>query len=224
MSAASKLRFAVEDGDEVSALFLRPVKARWLLVLAHGAGAGMSHSFLETLASELAAAGVATFRYQFPYMEKRRRIPDAPAVLTASVRAAVRTATITAPDLPLLAGGKSFGGRMTSFAAAQQPLENVRGLVFFGFPLHPPKRPGTARADHLINVSVPMLFLQGSRDQLAKLDLLRPICASLGSRVTLHVVPTADHSFHVLKGAGKTDRNVLRELAQALGSWAERTC
>jgi len=223
MSAASKLRFAVEDGGEVSALFLRPVQARWLLVLAHGAGAGMSHSFLETLASELGAAGVATFRYQFPYMEKRRRIPDAPAVLTASVRAAVRTATITAPDLPLLAGGKSFGGRMTSFAAAQQPLENVRGLVFFGFPLHPPKRPGTARADHLINVSVPMLFLQGSRDQLAKLDLLRPICANLGSRVTLHVVPTADHSFHVLKGAGKSDGDVMRELAEALGSWAART-
>jgi uncharacterized protein len=224
MDAPSDLRFAVQDAGEVSALFLRPVKARWLLVLAHGAGAGMSHSFLETLASELAAAGVATFRYQFPYMEERRRFPDAPAVLTASVRAAVHAAAMRAPDLPLLAGGKSFGGRMTSLAASQQPLENVRGLVFFGFPLHPPKRPATARADHLMSVTVPMLFLQGARDQLASLDLLRPICASLGSRATLHVVPTADHSFHVLKGAGKTDRIVLRELAQALGSWAEKTC
>jgi predicted alpha/beta-hydrolase family hydrolase len=224
MVAASDLRFAVQHAGEVSALFLRPVKARSLLVLAHGAGAGMNHSFLETLASELASAGVATFRYQFPYMEGRRRFPDAPTVLTAAVRAAVHTAAMTAPDLPLLAGGKSFGGRMTSLAAAQQPLENVRGLVFFGFPLHPPKRPATLRADHLMSVTVPMLFLQGTRDQFANLDLLRPICASLGSRATLHVVQTADHSFHVLKGAGKTDRNVLRELAQALGSWAERTC
>jgi predicted alpha/beta-hydrolase family hydrolase len=223
MSAASDLRFAVENAGEVSALFVRPPQAQWLLVLAHGAGAGMRHPFLETLARELATAGVATFRYQFPYMEQRRRVPDTPALLTATVKAAVRAAAESAPGLPLLGGGKSMGGRMTSQAAAEQPLEGVRGLVFFGFPLHPPGRPGTKRADHLTRVSVPMLFLQGTRDQFADLNVLRPICTQLGSRATLHAIETADHSFHMLKGSGKTDADVLRELARTAASWAQTT-
>jgi uncharacterized protein len=221
MATVEDLRFAVEDRDEVSALLLRPAKARWLLVLAHGAGAGMSHPFMAKLADELAGVGVATLRYQFPYMEERRRVPDAPAVLTATVAAAVRTAANAAPGLPLLAGGKSMGGRMTSQAAAEHPLDGVRGLVFFGFPLHPPGRPGTKRADHLAKVTAPMLFLQGTRDTFADLKLLRPVCAKLGSRATLHIIETADHSFHVLKGSGRTDTEVLRELAETAASWAD---
>lgn len=217
------MRFAVENAGEVSALFVRPPKAHQLLVLAHGAGAGMNHPFLGTLVRELAAVGVATFRYQFPYIEQRRRIPDTPAVLTATVRAAVRAAAEAAPGMPLLVGGKSMGGRMTSLAASEQPLDGVQGLVFFGFPLHPPNRPGTKRADHLTRVNVPMLFLQGTRDQFADLNLLRPVCTKLGARVELHVVETADHSFHVRKNSGKTDADVLRTLAQAVATWAQRT-
>jgi uncharacterized protein len=221
MAAGEQLRFAVEGGGEVSALLLRPVKARWLLALAHGAGAGMSHPFMGSLAGELASVGVATLRYQFPYMEGRRRVPDAPAVLTATVRAAVRAAAEAAPGLPLLAGGKSMGGRMTSQAAAERPLDGVRGLVFFGFPLHPPNKPGTKRADHLVNVTAPMLFLQGTRDTFAELPLLRPVCAKLGTRGTLRVIETADHSFHVLKSSGRTDTEVLRELAETVVRWAD---
>jgi predicted alpha/beta-hydrolase family hydrolase len=221
MAAIERLRFGVEGGGEVSALLSRPAKARQLLVLAHGAGAGMSHPFMEMLASELAGVGVATLRYQFPYMEERRRVPDAPAVLMATVVAAVRAAAEAAPGLPLLAGGKSMGGRMTSQAAAQHPLDGVRGLVFFGFPLHPPKQQGTKRADHLAKVTIPMLFLQGTRDTFADLKLLRPVCAKLGSRATLHVIETADHSFHVLKSSGRKDAEVLRELAETTVSWAE---
>jgi predicted alpha/beta-hydrolase family hydrolase len=222
MADSEHLRFAVDGASEVSALFSRPSKAHHLLVLAHGAGAGMSHPFMENLAGELASARIAAFRYQFPYMEERRRVPDAPAVLTATVVAAVRAAAKAAPDLPLLAGGKSMGGRMTSQAAAQRPLDGVRGLMFFGFPLHPPKRPSTKRADHLTKVTVPMLFLQGTRDELAELDLLRPICAKLGSLATLSVIETADHSFHVLKRSGTSDTAVLQQLAQTVASWAEQ--
>jgi uncharacterized protein len=221
MAASKQLRFGVEGGGEVSALLMRPATARRLLVLAHGAGAGMSHPFMEMLAGELAGVGVATLRYQFPYMEERRRVPDAPAVLTATVVAAVRAASEAAPGLPLLAGGKSMGGRMTSQAAAQRPLNGVRGLVFFGFPLHPPDRPGTKRADHLEKVTIPMLFLQGTRDTFADLKLLRPVCAKIGSRATLHVIETADHSFHVLKSSGRNDAEVLRELVETTASWAE---
>ena len=169
------------------------------------AGAGMRHTFMERLAHELAASEVATFRYQFPYMEQHRGRPDPPAVLTATVRAAIATAADAAPDLPLLAGGKSLGGRMTSHALSEPPptgmadaTRRVRGLIFFGFPLHPPGRPGTQRAEHLDRVEVPMLFLQGTRDTLADLALLRPLCAKLTPRATLHIVDTADHSFHVL--------------------------
>src|SRR5438445_9804705 len=215
MGTVEDLRFGVEGGaGELSALLMRPAKARWILALAHGAGAGMSHPFMAKLAEELAGLGVATLRYQFPYMEERRRVPDAPTVLTATVVAAVRTAAEAAPGLPLLAGGKSMGGRMTSQAAAQHPLDGVQGVVFFGFPLHPPKQPGTKRADHLAKVTVPMLFLQGTRDELADLKLLRPVCAKLGTRATLHIVETADHSFHLLKSSGRSDAEVLRELAE----------
>jgi predicted alpha/beta-hydrolase family hydrolase len=221
MGAGEQLRFGVDGGVEVSALLSMPAKARRLLVLAHGAGAGMHHPFMEMLAGELASVGVATFRYQFPYMEERRRIPDSPAVLTAAVVAAVRAAAEAAPGLPLLAGGKSMGGRMTSQAAAEHPLDGVRGLVFFGFPLHPPNRPGTKRADHLARVTMPMLFLQGTRDTLADLKLLRPLCVKLGPRATLHIIETADHSFHGLKRSGRSDAEVLRELAETAASWAE---
>jgi predicted alpha/beta-hydrolase family hydrolase len=217
------LKITVPDIGEVSGLWLCPARARWLLVLAHGAGAGMSHPFLGKLAVELASVEVATFRYQFPYMEQRRRVPDTPPVLKSAVRAAVRAATETAPELPILAGGKSMGGRMTSQGAADHPpeFEKVHGLVFFGFPLHPPGNPSTKRAQHLAQVQMPMLFLQGTRDQFADLKLLRPICASLGARATLHEIETADHSFHVLKSSGKTDAEVMRELAQSVRSWAD---
>ena len=222
MATGDKQRFAVPGNGEVSALLVHPPTARWLLVLGHGAGAGMAHPFLEKLARELAEVGVATLRYQFPYMEERRRIPDKPDLLAATVAAAVRAASETAPKLPLLAGGKSMGGRMTSQAAAKGLLTSVKGLVFFGFPLHPPNRPGTKRAEHLAKVSVPMLFLQGTRDTLADLTLLRPVCEKLGSRGTLHIIPEADHSFHVLKKSGKTDEEVMKELAQTTASWADK--
>ena len=215
-------RISVPGAGEVSALLLRPPNARWMLALAHGAGAGMSHPFMEALAKELAHAGVATLRYQFPYMERRRGAPDSPSVSTATVAAAVQVARDVGPDLPMLAGGKSFGGRMTSTAAAEGKLEDgIRGLVFFGFPLHPPKKPATKRADHLEKVKLPMLFLQGTRDELADLTLLSPICEKLGARATLHVIASADHSFHVLKKSGKTDEAVLRELAETTAAWAK---
>ena len=222
MASGDKFRFAVQSNGEVSALLVRPATARWLLVLGHGAGAGMNHTFMEKLAAELANAGIATLRYQFPYMEGRRRVPDKPAVLLSTVAAAMRLAQETAPELPLLAGGKSMGGRMTSQAAAENLLDSVKGLVFFGFPLHPPNRPATKRADHLAKVSVPMLFLQGTRDTLADLTLLRPVCAKLGSSATLHIIPEADHSFHVLKRSGKTDAEVITELAQTTAAWATK--
>jgi len=176
---------------------------------------------MENLSEELSAVAIATFRYQFPYMEQHRRVPDSPALLTATVAAAVQAAKKAAPGLPLLAGGKSMGGRMTSQAAAQHPLDGAQGLIFFGFPLHPPNRPGTKRADHLAKVTIPMLFLQGTRDTFADLNLLRPICAKLGEHATLHIIESADHSFHVLKSSKKTDPDVLRELAETSVSWAE---
>jgi predicted alpha/beta-hydrolase family hydrolase len=221
MAENREMRIAVEGAGEVSALLLRPADARWMLVLAHGAGAGMSHAFMEALAEELAGVQVATLRYQFPYMEERRGAPDRPKVLMATVAAAARAAKEAAPGLPLVAGGKSMGGRMSSQAAADGLLDGVRGLVFFGFPLHPPKQPGTKRAEHLYKVPMPMLFLQGTRDALADLKLLRPICKELGPRATLRVVETADHSFHVLKKSGRSDEEVLRELATRTAEWAE---
>ncbi|MFY9731854.1 MAG: alpha/beta family hydrolase [Candidatus Acidiferrales bacterium] len=216
------MRFNVQGAGEVQAILLRPKNAECVMALAHGAGAGMNHPFMTALADKLANAGVATLRFQFPYMEQRRRVPDRPPVLTATVQAAVQAASKAVPDLPLFAGGKSLGGRMTSLAAAEGRLDGVRGLVFFGFPLHPPNRPGTKRAEHLREVKLPMLFLQGTRDALADLQLLRPICAELGTRATLQVIEGADHSFHVLKSSGKTDESVLEELAQNATAWTKR--
>jgi uncharacterized protein len=223
MDAVRNLQFSVLDTHEVSALLLVPTNAMCLLVMAHGAGAGMNHSFMEAMASALATDGVGSFRYQFPYMEQHRGVPDGQPVLTATVAAAVKTAAKCTPKLPLFAGGKSMGGRMTSLAAAENLLENIRGLIFFGFPLHPPKRPSVKRADHLKRVKLPMLFLQGTRDELADLTLLRPICEALKSQATLQVIEGADHSFHLLKRSGRTDAEVLAELSRTVKSWATLT-
>jgi len=208
----------VRVGD-VSGLLLRPDGARLLYVLAHGAGAGMRHPFLESIAQGLAERSIATLRYQFLYMERRARRPDPPAVAAATVRAAVAEAARVAPGLPLIAGGKSFGGRMTSTAQAEAPLPGVRGLVFFGFPLHPPGRPDDKRAEHLAQVRIPMLFLQGDRDEFADLKLLRPMVRQLGELATLHLVEGGDHSFHVLKRSGRTDVAVMAELVETIVAW-----
>jgi predicted alpha/beta-hydrolase family hydrolase len=221
------LRISDRIGD-VAALLQRPRGARWLLVLAHGAGAGMRHPFMEDLARELADVGVATLRYQFPYIQQGRSSPNPPAVLIATVRAALSLAKEVAPDLRLLAGGKSLGGRMTSQTMAERPgsgssdaLSRVRGLVFFGFPLHAPGKPSATRAAHLEQVKPPMLFFQGTRATLAELSRVRRLCAELGPRATLHVLETADHSFHVLKRSGATDADALRDLAKTTASWAD---
>ena len=223
MAASAELRIAVgERGGDVSGLLLRPDGARLLYVLAHGAGAGMRHPFLETVARLLGERGIGTLRYQFPHMERRASRPDPPAVAAAAVRAAVAEAARLAPGLLLVAGGKSFGGRMTSTAQAEEPLPGVRGLVFLGFPLHPPGQPGDARAEHLARVQIPMLFLQGTRDDFADLKLLTPLVQRLGARATLHLVEGGDHSFHVLKRSGRTDAEVLEELAAAVEQWATK--
>jgi len=208
----------VRVGD-VSGLLLRPDGARLLYVLAHGAGAGMRHPFLESIAQRLAERSVATLRYQFPYMERRARRPDPPAVAAATVRAAVIEAARVAPGLPLVAGGKSFGGRMTSTAQAEVPLAGVRGLVFLGFPLHAPGRPSDKRAEHLAQVRIPMLFLQADRDEFADLKLLKPVVKQLGERATLHLAEGGDHSFHVLKRSGRTDTEVMAELVETIVVW-----
>lgn len=206
----------------VSGILLRPPDAWAAYVLAHGAGAGMRHRFMESIAQSLAERGIATLRYQFPYVEAGARRPDPPGVLEATVRAAVAKARESTPDLPLIAGGKSLGGRMTSNAMARRPLEGVLGLVFLGFPLHPAKQPGVTRAEHLDRVESPMLFLQGTRDDLADLDLITSVCARLGPRTTLHVVDGADHSFAVLKRSGRSDGEVMEELALTITDWLHR--
>jgi len=217
MAASVELRIAVgERAGDVSGLLVRPDGARLLYLLAHWAGAGMRHPFLETVARQLDGRGIATLRYQFPYMERRASRPDPPAVAAATVRAAAAEAARVAPGLPLVAGGKSFGGRMTSTAQAEAPLPGVRGLVFLGFPLHPPGRPDDKRAEHLAQVRIPMLFLQGDRDEFADLKLLKPVVKRLGDRATLHLVEGGDHSFHVLKRSGRTDADVMGELVQAM--------
>jgi len=218
---AIERRLAVPGAGEVSALVLTPARPQAWYVFAHGAGAGMRHRFMEALAQRLAARGVATLRYQFPYAEQGGRRPDPEPLLLATVRAAVAAGREAAGGLPLLAGGKSLGGRMTSRAAAAAPLEGVRGLVFVGFPLHPAGQPGVARAEHLARVTVPMLFLQGTRDTLANLELLSPIVGQLGGRATLRVIEHADHGFHVLKRSGRGDEQVLDELAAAVAEWGE---
>ncbi len=203
----------------VSALFVRPERAHLLYLLAHGAGAGMHHPFLENVSAQLAQRGVATLRYQFPYMEAGRRRPDAPRALEETVCAAIGTASQIAPDLPLVAGGKSLGGRITSHIAASDPPAALRGVVFLGYPLHAPNRPDTKRAVHLKHIKVPTLFLQGTRDSLADLGLFRPIVRDLGDKATLHVVEGGDHSFKVLKRSGRTERQVTAEIADAIHDW-----
>ena len=203
----------------VSALLMKPEEAKALLVIAHGAGAGMRHRFMEDTAAKLAELGVATLRYQFPYMEKRIKRPDSESTLTDTVRAAVATAKKLAGDLPLFAGGKSMGGRMTSLAAAKQALDGVRGLIYFGFPLHAAGNPGAERGNHLSEIDLPMLFLQGSRDALADLKLLKPLCKKLGKNVELLVIDGGDHSFHMLKSSGKSDDEVLGAAVKKAAGW-----
>lgn len=206
-------------GTTVAALLLRPRDARALYVLAHGAGAGMRHPFLEGIAAALAERQVATLRYQFPYAELGKRRPDPPHVAQGTVRAAVAAARDVAAGLTLVAGGKSFGGRMTSQAQAEDPLPGVRGLALLGFPLHAAGRPDRARARHLADVALPMLFLQGTRDALAELALVQRVCDDLGERATLHVVDGGDHSFKVPRAAGRSEADVLGELAHAVAAW-----
>jgi predicted alpha/beta-hydrolase family hydrolase len=221
MSRATPVVIETPKGA-VSGLLIRPDNATLLYVLAHGAGAGMRHPFLESMAQRVAGRGIATLRYQFPYMERGEKRTDVPLVAEATVRAAVEAAQQAAPDLPLIAGGKSFGGRMTSQAQGAAPLAGVRGLVFLGFPLHAPGRPSDARAKHLDAVGIPMLFLQGTRDPLAELTLIQGVVERLGTRAALHVVEDGDHSFKVLKRAGRTDAEVMDGLAGAVDAWRGR--
>jgi len=209
----------IDDAEPVSGLLLAPADARAGYVLAHGAGAGMSHAFMAAVAEGLATRGIATLRYQFPYMQRGSRRPDPPRVAHAAVRAAVAEAAARLPGLPLFAGGKSFGGRMTSQAQALSPLPGVQGLVFLGFPLHPAGKPSDERATHLSEVAVPMLFLQGTRDELADLELLQPLVARLGARATLATFADADHSFHVPARTGRKDAQVLAELLDRASGW-----
>jgi predicted alpha/beta-hydrolase family hydrolase len=213
------LKIEVDADREVSALLDLPSKAEACLVLAHGAGAGMTHPFMQAVASELAERGIATLRYQFPYMEAGGRRPDAPKLAHATVRAAVAVAAREAKGLALFAGGKSFGGRMMSQAQALEPLAGVAGLVFFGFPLHPAGKPSAERGDHLANVKIPMLFLQGTRDTLAELGLLQPLVKGLGRRATLALAEGADHSFHVPAKSGRKDAEVRAELLDVAAAW-----
>jgi len=218
---AEPVMIAVDDTHRVSGLWLAPTRARAGYVLAHGAGAGMTHPFMAAVATELGERGIATLRYQFPYMEHRAKRPDPPALAQATVRAAVAEAGRQVPALPLVAGGKSFGGRMTSQAQAAAALPGVRGLAFLGFPLHPAGRPSDERAAHLSDVQVPMLFLQGTRDALADLALLRPVVGRLGQRATLRTFEEADHSFHVPARTGRKDTEVRAEMLDKLAEWVE---
>jgi predicted alpha/beta-hydrolase family hydrolase len=209
----------LDEEQKVDGLFLAAAEPQGCLVLAHGAGAGMTHPSMATVANELQSLGVSTLRYQFPYMQRGSKRTDAPPICHATVRAAVATASQLAPSLPLFAGGRSFGGRMTSQAQALQPLTNVRGLVFFAFPLHPAGKPSIERAKHLSEVSIPMLFIQGSNDDLASLDLLTPVIDQLGARAALKLLPDADHSFHVPARTGRRDPEVRAEALRAAIEW-----
>jgi uncharacterized protein len=222
LTAAPLKSVQIEVGaTRVSGLLLTPPQAEACFVVAHGAGAGMLHPFMAALAADLAARGIATLRYQFPYMEKRGRRPDPPAVCHATVRAAVVAAHALVPGLALVAGGKSFGGRMTSQAQAANPLPRVRGLAFLGFPLHPPKEPSDQRAEHLAKVEIPMLFLQGARDEFAQSSLLLPLIARLGDLATLCVLPDADHSLHVPARSAHTADQINATMQDALASWID---
>lgn len=220
MNASEHTFLATNSSGDVSALLLRPDDARALYVFGHGAGAGMRHAFMEGAASRLADRGIATFRYHFPYMEAGRKGPNHQPILLKTVRSAVAEAARLVPELPLLAGGKSMGGRMTSTAAAREALPGVLGIAFFGFPLHAPGKDSAERGAHLADVGLPMLFLQGTRDRLAKLDLLEPLLETVEPRPTLHVVDDADHGFHVPKRSGRTDDEVLDELCDVFARWA----
>jgi predicted alpha/beta-hydrolase family hydrolase len=219
---AKALKIAVSGDTQVSALLVAPAKPTACYVLAHGAGAGMTHPFMAAAATQLAARGIATLRYQFPYMEKGSKRPDSPKIAHATVRAAVAEARTQLPKLPLIAGGKSFGGRMTSQAQALAPLERVAGLAFLGFPLHPANKPSHERAVHLADVKIPMLFLQGTKDALADLTELKPVIAALGKRATLELLDEADHSFHVPARTGRKDADVLAEALDAFADWTAK--
>jgi uncharacterized protein len=217
-----KLRINIDAQRSVSALLLKPADPLGCFAFAHGAGAGMHHPFMDNVARALFDRRLATLRYQFPSMEARVRRPDSPAVAQATVRAAVAAVGRHCPNVILLAGGKSFGGRMTSQAQAATPLPNVAGLVFFGFPLHAAGKPSTERAPHLFKITIPMLFLQGGKDNLAELPLIRTVAEKLGARATLHVVGEADHSFHVPKRSGRTDTEVIIEMADVVVDWLRK--
>jgi uncharacterized protein len=218
-SNATPVSFAVDDARRVSGLLHAPHSACACYVLAHGAGAGMTHPFMASIADGLADRGIATLRYQFPYMEQGGGRPDRPPVAQATVRAAVAETLKRLPDLPLVAGGKSFGGRMTSQAQAASPLPQVRGLAFLGFPLHPSGKPSRDRGRHLADVRLPMLFLQGTHDTLAELSELRPLVGELGERATLKLFDHADHSFHVPAKSGRKDADIRAEMLDALAAW-----
>ncbi len=220
-SPLRSLTIAVDGFGAISALLLAPSQMRACFVFAHGAGAGMTHGFMTGVAESLAAHGVATLRFQFPYMEKGSKRPDSPALAQAAVRAAVAEAARLYPDLPLIAGGKSFGGRMTSQAQSVRPLPRVAGLAFFGFPLHPAGKPSVSRAEHLDAIAVPMLFLQGTRDKLADIALLEPVVRRLGPLATLHAIDQADHGFHVPARSGRNDQAVITELTAAFAAWLD---
>jgi len=220
-AAAEPVTIPVDDDLLVSGLLMTPPRARVCHVLAHGAGAGMTHPFMAAVAEGLDDRGIATLRYQFPYMDRGSKRPDAPKLAQATVRAAVAAAANALPGLPLIAGGKSFGGRMTSQAQAAAPLPKVCGLAFLGFPLHPAGKPSAERAKHLFDVKVPMLFLQGTRDTLATLDELSPLCKALGKCATLRLFADADHSFHVPARSGRTDGAVRGEMLDALADWID---
>ena len=219
---AERLTLEIDETTRVSALLQLPPAATACFVLAHGAGAGMEHPSMSSVATELATRNIATLRFQFPYMERGSRRPDPPPLCHATVRAAVAEAARRAPKLPLIAGGRSFGGRMTSQAQAIEPLPGVKGLAFLGFPLHPAGKPSVERAAHLGKVKIPMLFLQGTRDELAQLELLQPIIDGLGARATLKLLQDADHSFHVAARTGRKDAQVRAEMLDALATWVEQ--
>jgi predicted alpha/beta-hydrolase family hydrolase len=215
------IKLKVGASGIVSGLLQKPPRARACYVFAHGAGAGMTHSFMEEVANGLLERGIATLRYQFPFIEKGSKRPDAPSIAHATVRAAIAEALILCPELPLFAGGKSFGGRMTSQAQAKDPLPGVRGLAFFGFPFHPAGKPSEDRAEHLYEIKIPMLFLQGTRDKLAELPLVERLVTALGRNTRLRLLEDADHSFHVPAKSGSNDREVMREMLEVLTEWLE---